>query len=55
MNKHAEAVLLDFLVTESDVYTFFLQMSALKLEFYPPCERNNFGNLRTTSYVNKRI
>jgi len=55
MNKHTEAVLLNFLVTQSDVYTFFLQMSAQKLEFYPPCERNNLGNLRTTSYVYKRI
>lgn len=31
MNKRAEAVLLDFLVTEADVYTLFLQMSTLKL------------------------
>lgn len=46
MNKHAEAVLLGFLVTQSDVYTLFLQMSALKVEFYPSCERNNFGEFK---------
>lgn len=31
MNKRAEAVLLDFLVTVSDEYTLFHQMSTLKL------------------------
>ena len=55
MKKDANAALLDFLVTQPDVQTFFLQKSALKQEFYPLRERNNFGNLRTTLWFHKKF